>query len=116
GSYTFHDGALEGFSIGGGTNIVGPAKVGAGATAFDYLYSDSYYLLSANLSYTMKLSDMRLKFQLNVSNLLDEDDLVTRSFAGSRVGGLSSNPTTYVASAFRYQNPRQFVLSATLSF
>jgi hypothetical protein len=116
GNYTFHEGALKGFAAGAGTNIVGPAKVGAGATAFDYLYSESYYLVSANLSYSMKLSDMRLKFQLNVSNLLDEDDLVTRSFAGYRQGGSNANPIYYVPSAFRYQNPRQFVLSATLSF
>jgi outer membrane receptor protein involved in Fe transport len=116
GTYSFLEGSLKGLSVGGGTNIVGPAKVGSGSTAYDYLYADSYYLLTLNASYSMKIRKARVQFQINVNNLLDEDDTVTTAFASYRQDGQATNPLMYVPSRFRYHNPRQLILSASVSF
>jgi outer membrane receptor protein involved in Fe transport len=115
-TYTFRGGALDGLAVGAGGNYVGPAKVGAGATAFDYLWTEPFYLVSAHASFTTKLYGKVVKWQLNVKNLLDERDLVTRNFGGYRQNGVSANPIFYAPNVLRYNDPRQFILSASVKF
>lgn len=115
-TYTFDHGPLKGLGIGGGANFVGPSKIGNGATAFDYFWSDAYYLVSGHVSYTTKFFNQTVKWQLNVKNILDEDDPVNLAYAAYRQKGLSSNPIVYLPSTYRYNDPRQFTLSATVKF
>jgi outer membrane receptor for monomeric catechols len=116
GTYSFYRGKLKGLSIGGGTNLVGPAKVGSGATPFNYLYADSYFLLSSNISYNVPLGRRSLRLQVNVNNILDEDEPVTTTFGAYRVGGIAANPPTFAPNGFRLHDPRQFIFSATMTF
>lgn len=115
-TYSVYQGNLKGLAFGGGTNFVGPAKVGSGLTAFDYLYAKSYHLLTAHVSYTTMLWKKQVRWQLNVNNLLDERDPVATSFGNYRVGGLATNPNNFAPNAFRFNDPRQAILSATVSF
>jgi outer membrane receptor protein involved in Fe transport len=116
GTYSFYSGKLNGFAFGGGTNVVGPAKVGSGLTAFNYLYSDPFFLLSSHVSYTTQVGKATLKLQLNVNNMLNESDPVATSFAAYRQSGVTANTPTFVPAAYRYNDPRQFILSATVTF
>jgi hypothetical protein len=80
------------------------------------LYSDAYYLVSGNVSYTLHLGKRQLRLQLNMNNILDEDEPVTTTFGAYRVGGIGTNPPVFAANGFRFHDPRQAILSATLSF
>jgi len=116
GTYSFYDGSFKGLAIGAGTNVVGPAKVGSGQTAFDYLYSESYFLLSGHISYTLPLGKSQLRVQLNVSNILDQKDPVITSYGTYQVGGDKTATKYFAPNGFRFNNPRQFILSATVTF
>ena len=117
GTYTFHNGALKNFSTGLGANIRGKAKIGnTTASPYDYLYSNNYSVLSGHLAYEKHFGKIDAIFQLNVYNVLDNRDLVTTSYADYRVLGLSANPATRLANAFRYLDPRKFTFSTTFTY
>jgi outer membrane receptor for monomeric catechols len=107
---------LNGLAVGGGANFVGPSKVGNAASAFDYFWSDPYYLLSAHVSFTTKIFDKSVKWQLNAKNLLNESDPVTTGYTAYREGGANANPITYVPGNYRYNDPRQIILTASVKF
>lgn len=113
-TYTAPQGKLRGFAAGAGTNIVGPTKIGAGATAFDYIHSDPFFLVTGHLAYTIPWRGYEVKLQLNVTNLLDHEDPVATGTGTYRVLGLAANPAVYAENAYRFNNPRQFVFSASL--
>jgi outer membrane receptor protein involved in Fe transport len=115
-TYTFDGGMLKGLAVGGGANFVGPSKIGNAASAFDYFWSDSYYLLSGHVSFTTKIFDKSIKWQLNVKNLLNESDPVDTSYVAYRERGASTNPITYVPGNYRYNDPRQIILTASVKF
>jgi len=116
GTYTFTDTAAKGLSLGLGANFFGRIKVGNAATAFDYRYSNAYYLVTTKISYDMRIKGYPVTFQLNVNNLLDYDDLITTSYVAWRQGGVTTNPTYYIPGNFRYPEPRQFIFSTTVKF
>jgi outer membrane receptor for ferric coprogen and ferric-rhodotorulic acid len=77
--YFFTDGALAGFSMGGGYNFRGQRLVGNSAgNPFDYIYAQSYQSASLVLGFDRSLAGGDLTVQLNVSNLFD-DEIVRRS-------------------------------------
>jgi len=116
-TYTFRDGALKNFAFGAGANFRGKSKYGNTLVSpFDYLYGDSYYIVSAHVGYTHRFGSVTGKFQLNVANLLDEDKLIYNGTQDYRVGGLSSNPLIRTPSTFRYIDPRRFTFTATFDF
>jgi outer membrane receptor protein involved in Fe transport len=115
-TYTFRNGRFNGVAVGAGANVVGPQKVGSAATPFDYLWADSYYLVSAHVSFSTKILEKPVKWQINVKNLFNEDDPVATSFGGYREKGVSSNPIHYIPNAYRYNDPREIILSATVKF
>jgi outer membrane receptor protein involved in Fe transport len=117
GTYTFRRGWLNNVSTGLGANIRGKVKIGnTRESPFDYLYSEPYYLLSGHVSYEHKFRPATVVFQLNVSNILDRDDLITTSYTDVRAGGLATNPIIRVPNAFRYLDPRRFTFTTTLKF
>jgi outer membrane receptor protein involved in Fe transport len=116
GTYTFNRGTLKGLAAGTGINYVGPSKIGVKASSFDYFYSQSYYLLSGHVAYNFKFRKRDLSVQLNVTNLLDEDEVVNTSSLVYRLNGVTANPANYVPGNFRFQDPRKIVVSATMKF
>lgn len=121
GTYSFTSGKLKGLAIGTGANVRGRAKIGASPTdPFDYYKAKSFYLMSAHVSYARRFGKVNAKFQLNVTNLLENDDLIYTGMAIYRPyrPALSSaaNPTINVPGTFRYLEPRKLKLSMTFSF
>ncbi|HEU5081684.1 MAG TPA: TonB-dependent receptor [Opitutaceae bacterium] len=116
-TYTFNNGALKGFQVGAGGNFRGRSKIGNTLTSpFDYVYGDSYAVYSAHIGYSHRFGRVTNRFQLNVSNLFDEDKLIYTGTQDYRVGGLSSNPLIRVPSAFRYIDPRRITFTTSFDF
>jgi outer membrane receptor for ferric coprogen and ferric-rhodotorulic acid len=118
-------GNLRNWSVGAGANIRGKQKIGnvqvlngvANNQPYNYLWADSYYLVSAHASYRHRFSDkLSARFQLNISNLLDNDDLQIRNYGTYRVGGIATNPLLQLPNQSTIADPRKFTLSATFDF
>jgi outer membrane receptor protein involved in Fe transport len=107
-TYSFREGALKGFAVGGGANFRGRQLIGnRQGQPFDYLYSNSFVLVSSHVSYSHRIGKVRTRYQLNVSNLLDDRDVVYSNYTfNAALGG-------EVPNAFRHQAPRRFMLTAT---
>ena len=116
-TYTFRDGRFKDFQAGAGGNFRGKSKIGNSLSSpFDYVYGASYYVLSAHIGYTHRFGRVTGKFQINVSNLLDEDKLIFTGTQDYRVGNLGSNPLIRTPSLYRYIDPRRVMLTATFDF
>jgi len=132
-TYEFTDGALHGFSFGAGAWSRGRQKIGSAdprilyATdtptdqqrhdaAFVYQYAPEYYSLSAHLAYDTKIDGRRAKFQINVSNLLDNDDPLFLSYNTYREGGLPTAPLVQQHGYYNVQDPRKITFTATFEF
>ena len=116
GTYTFDTGPMRGLAVGLGGNFVGPSKIGTRASSFDYFWSDSYFLLSGHVSYEAKIFKHDVKLQLNVRNILDQDDPVNTSVGAYHEKGISSNPVVYIPNAYRYNDPREYILTVSTTF
>jgi hypothetical protein len=140
--YEFSRGALKGLRVGAGLNYRGRKIVGfrgadtiqdpaqpnnpAAAVddptvdAFTPVYSPAYQTVTMTLGYTIRLKERRrLGLQLRVANLLDDDTPIYTSPTVQRVpGGDYVHTAARVATPFnfRYQTPRSFTFSATLSY
>jgi len=125
--YDFREGRLKGFSIGGGTRL----RLGrvAGART-DYTitpgsdYTDTWNgrtidkvstvnakdqnVYDLQLSYSMAIMRRKVRWgvQLNVNNVLDQRELIVNNV----------HPRTLVPITYRFQDPRQFILTNTFSF
>lgn len=116
-TYTIRDGMLKNLAFGLGANLRGKTKVGTtAASAYEYLYSKSYYVVAAHAAYEKRFDKVTARFQVNVANLLDNDDLVYTAYGDYRVGGSTANPATRLPTSFRYLDPRKITLSTTLTF
>jgi outer membrane receptor protein involved in Fe transport len=110
-TYSFREGRLKGFSIGGGANYRGRQVVGNVTNQpFNYLYANPYTIVSAHTSYELRFRKIRTRLQLNVSNLLDEQEVVYTAYASNAAAGGD------VPNTFRYQAPRKYSLTATFNF
>lgn len=114
-NYTIRDGALAGFSFGGGVRWQSKDIVGY---AYDEnfivdpdrpFYGEELLDVTANLSYTTTIKGVWMRFQLNVSNLLDKDG----TFARSAVDDLMGNP---VYGRQQVREPRSFRFTTTFRF
>lgn len=133
GTYTLPGGPLKGLSIGGGGNHRGARKIGSRdarlkfntaapnalqirAAAFDYLYAASTFEATMHTSYDYRFNkNIRARFQINVSNLLNTKDLVITSFGTYAVGGVGTT-IAQTDNSFYYINPRKITFSATFNF
>jgi outer membrane receptor for monomeric catechols len=103
--------------MGAGGNFRGESKIGNSlASPFDYVYGDSYAVLSAHIGYKHRFGKVTAHFQVNVSNLLDEDKLIFTGTQDYRVGGLGSNPLLRVPSLYRYIDPRRIMFTTSFDF
>jgi outer membrane receptor protein involved in Fe transport len=102
------------FNLPVGTN---PTPAQNEAAAFAYLYSTSYYVQDANISYGRRFGKYNWRFQLNIQNLWDKDDLIFQNYGAYRELGLNTNPFVgTVNQGFSYLDPRKFSLTTTVSF
>jgi outer membrane receptor protein involved in Fe transport len=120
-TYTFDSGWLKNFSLGGGANVRGRNKVGSLSTdPYTFLYAKGYTLVSANASYRYRFGPkLNVRFQLNITNLLNNRDPILSSqdssgFTTYRVN--NAGPTLQVKNAFRELDPRKVTFATTFEF
>ena len=133
GTYRFSEGVLKDVAAGAGAYFRGREKIGSvdpqilfntasptpqqrADSAFAYTYAPSYYNVSAHLAYERRFGRYRTKFQLNVDNVLDDDDVRFYSNNVHRVGGIGTNPLVQTPGFFNYPEPRKFSLTVTVGF
>ncbi len=134
GTYNFSTGPLKGLNIGGGGNHRSTRKIGnrdarlkfttnaptatqIREAAFDYLYAPATFEATMHASYDYRFSNkIRGHFQLNVSNLFNNKDLVITSYGTYNEGGVGANPLRQTDNSFYYINPRKITFSTTFNF
>ena len=132
-SYELRDGPLDGLSFGAGAWSRGQQKIGSADprilyntnaptnqqrqdAAFVYQYAPEYYSVAAHLAYETEIDGRRAKFQINVSNLLDNDDPLYLSYNVYRQGGLPTAPLVQQRGFYNLQDPRKITFTATFEF
>lgn len=147
GAYGFSDGVLKGLRFSAGVQYRSHFKAGSRdarikfqdtqtnvpvsetvAAAFDYLWTKPTWDTNVGANYTYNIGKYRLRFQLNVTNVLNDDDARYESFSTINAGQLqgvsngtaltvpNGNPRVQVPSGFVQPDPRKYVFSTTLSF
>ncbi|MEO7736930.1 MAG: hypothetical protein ABIS11_02215, partial [Candidatus Dojkabacteria bacterium] len=151
GSYRFTEGKLKGLGLTAGVNYKGHSKAGSrdprikfgladsvtptvlqtAQSAYDYLWVDPTWLVSAGANYRHRIGRYELRYQINVTNLLNEDSPLWGQNQGGgaystisqnqltpnlTVGAAGSNPRMQVLSNFIQNDPRKFSFTTTLSF
>lgn len=125
--YDFREGWLKGLSVGAGTRLRQGRVAGART---DYTitpgsdFTDTWNgrvienvstvnakdqnVYDLQLSYTLPIMQRRVRWniQLNVNNLLDQRELIVNN----------THPRTLAPLTYRYQDPRQYILTNTFSF
>jgi hypothetical protein len=147
--YSFREGTLRGLAVVAGVQYRGHAKNGSrdarikfgladnvtptaqqnAEAAFDYLWTPSLWknTLTAGANYTRRLGKYTWRFQLNVTNLLNDlDPLWGRSGPSGNFGSAYTTLTTnqlfagnarvQVLNSFQPAEPRKFTFSTTVSF
>jgi hypothetical protein len=94
--------------------------------AFDYLWTPPFYTFSAGANYTRRFGKYQTRFQLNISNLLDNKK--PQWGRNTTVGGgaaygtftanqfLNGNPRQQQLVGFTAIDPRKITFSTTVSF
>jgi outer membrane receptor protein involved in Fe transport len=133
--YTFREGRLKNLRVGLGVNYRGKEIIGyrggdtvrTGATtaeddpsvdATTPVYRDPYSLWTAVVGYAFDLNPkVRVRLDLRVSNLFNEDMLLYYNTAQRPPGGDITDPSR-VATPFQFSfvTPRNYTLTATFSF
>ncbi len=125
--YDFREGKLKGFSVGGGTRLR-LGRVAGARTDYSITpgsdYTDKWNGRTINqvstvnakdqnvydlqLSYSLPIANRKVRWgiQLNVNNVLDQRELIVNNV----------HPRTLAPLTYRYQDPRQFILTNTFSF
>lgn len=127
-SYRIPSGKFKGLNIGGGFTVDGPRVIAAyrewNGTAFvadpndplRVVEAEGFTLFNAMLSYEFKPWGKRVKAQLNINNLLDEDKMFYTSTATYTrvVNGVTQGYV--VPNGVRYLTPRTFALTLSTEF
>ncbi len=79
GKYTFTEGRLAGFDFGAGFEYTSKDLIGLEGSNYDTVYADAWVRFDAAIGYERPLRDGRLRAQLNVRNVTDEE-ILTGSF------------------------------------
>ncbi len=138
-NYSFaRESKLRGWSAGWALSGRGQRKVGSvnpnilfnlpiGATAtpdqnkqasFAYVYATTYWVQDMNVSYSRRIGKQNWRFQVNVNNVFDKDDLQFQSYTTYREFGQATNPFVggMVNNGFNYLDPRKITFTTSVSF
>jgi len=150
GSYRFTEGTLRGLGLVGGVNYRAHKKVGSrdarlkfntanptvqqnAEAAYDYLWVDPTWSTTAGANYTRRFGRVQARFQINITNLLNDDSIQWNSYSVIQAGQLQNlpgsvtgngnaltapggNPRMQVRSGFNQLEPRKISFTTTLSF
>jgi len=150
GSYRFTDGQFKGLGVNAGFNYRGHKKVGSrdprlkfdtanpsvlqsAQAAYDYLWVDPTWSTTAGANYTKRFGRYSARFQINITNLLNDDKPQWNSYSVIQAGQLQNlpgaltgngnaltapggNPRMQVRSGFNQLEPRKISFTTTLTF
>jgi Ca-activated chloride channel homolog len=149
GAYSFREGRLKGLRVNAGVQYRGHNKSGSRdarikfrlpdnvapttqqntEAAFDYLWTAPTWknTLTAGANYTRRFGRYQTRFQLNVTNLLNDLDPIWGRSGPSGNGGsaytllttnqlFAGNPRVQVLNSFVPAEPRKFTFTTTISF
>lgn len=112
-NYAFKQGRLKGLTVGGGVNFRGKrVTTNYPNRPFDYIYANAYQSVTLTAGYSTKLFNRTARFQLNVSNLFDEDFQRYRGYTSYTVNGVAA----FVGNGYLLQAPRRITLTTTVRF
>lgn len=112
-NYAFKTGALKNFTVGGGVNFRGRRLITNGpASSFDYLYANPYQLVTLTAGYRLRILGKDTRFQLNVSNALDDEFKRYTTYGNFTVNGV----TAFQPNRYKIQDPRRLALTTTVRF
>jgi hypothetical protein len=116
-SYDFREGRLRGFGLGAGANFYGDQIAGNVLNQpYNYIYSPGYHVIAAHVAYSGKWRQLRFRFQLNVTNLLDRQKLIYTNVARYTAAAGSGGVTGDYFAGYRFVDPRKFTLTTTFDF
>lgn len=117
-TYSFTEGKLRNVSVGAGGNFRGKSKVASSlASAYEYRYANPYTLVSAHASYRHRVGGKyNVRYQLNISNVLDDQTAIYNGYGTFRVSNLGTNPLNQVPNNIRMSEPRKLTLQTSLDF
>jgi hypothetical protein len=118
-NYSFRDGFLKGFAVGGNLRwqdegVIGWARDDAGRIEVNKpFYGDSFLNVGLNISYSKKFNNGKYVWwtQLNINNLLDDTD--PRPLSAEEDALLEDTPYVYSAN---FRPGRTFVLTTSIKF
>lgn len=113
-AYSFDQGILNGFTLGGGVNYRGDQILGVKPAtladpAAEVFKGGEYMLFNLLASYEFKLRDVDVRLQFNVDNLFDNDD---QQILASRYNDVAGTLDPF----YYYLTPRSYSISAKFSF
>lgn len=109
-NYTFSEGLLRGFSIGGGASRTGRTYVSTIRSTF--YYRGEQLTTSLRLGYNTRLRNVPTRFALNVENVLDDRDPIVSTFDG----GYRDTNGVAIPNGFILRAPRTIKFSARFTF
>jgi outer membrane receptor for ferric coprogen and ferric-rhodotorulic acid len=109
-NYTFQQGMLKNFRVGGGANIFGEQIIGnTQASPFEFVYADAYYLVTATLGYSLKVREHPVDLHLSFGNVLNYQEPIYRQ-------GLTVVNNVAYRSAYYWPVPRSVQFTTTVRF
>jgi hypothetical protein len=137
GRYRFSQGSLRGFGVNAGINIRMHTKIGSRdarlkfglpdsatptleqnkAAAYDYLWTGPTYTVAAGVNYTRRFGRYNTRFQINVSNLTDNQSVIWDSYgviASNQL--LNGNPRMQVKQNWTQYDPRKITFTTSVGF
>jgi hypothetical protein len=150
GSYRFREGVLRGLGVNAGINYRGHKKVGSRdarlkfqtvnptiaqttEAAYDYLWVAPTWTSTVGANYTRRFGKYSARFQVNITNPLNDDDANWSSYGVIQAGAFQNlpaaqtqngnaltvpggNPRMQVLTGFNQLEPRKISFTTTLSF
>lgn len=140
GAYSFTEGRLKGFRVNYGLqynrhvktgsvdpqikfNTANPTAAQIREAAFDYLWAPPTLLQTAGASYTRRFGKYVYRFQINVTNLTDNDHPIWGRNGASGAyttvtanAYLNGNPRMQIMNNFTQYDPRKFTFTTTVGF
>jgi outer membrane receptor for ferrienterochelin and colicin len=112
-NYFFTEGRMKGFNFGGGVNLRGARLVtNRPGDAFDLVYAKGFATFNLTAGYRTKIMDKPVRFQLNVSNLFDDQFIRTERYSTYAIGGVNE----FLPDRWAVTPPRRIQFTTTIDF